>query len=89
MTARHTPSGQIAPPERVADGTHPGTERLIGQRVVVAYPYYHTRKGEQPTIETRYAFGKVVSILPGGALWVVTDREGGMRVRAECAEVVE
>lgn len=65
------------------------TAILVGRRVVVTYLHVHTRKGESPIIETRCAFGTVSSVLPDGSLWVVTDREGGMRVEPEDAEVVQ
>jgi hypothetical protein len=72
---------------RLADGTR--NERLVGQRVVVAYSHTHQRKGESPIAETRHAFGKVAKVLPDGWLWVVTDRDGGVRVEASCVEVVQ
>lgn len=77
----------VLPPVR-AEGTQPGTSKLVGQRVVVRYPHIHTRKGESPITETRHAFGRVTNILPDGALWVVTDREGGLRIEATNVEVV-
>jgi hypothetical protein len=63
--------------QRLAEGTQ--NTRLLNCRVAIAYQHIHTRKGEPPITETRHAFGKVTSILPDGALWVVTDREGGIR----------
>jgi hypothetical protein len=62
--------------QRLAEGTQPGTSKLIGQRVVACYEHWHERERKS---ETRYGFGKVTAILPDGALWVVTDRDGGIR----------
>ena len=69
---------------KFAEGTQPGTSKLIGQRVVACYEHWHERERKS---ETRYGFGKVTAILPDGALWVVTDRDGGIRTTS--VEVVE
>ena len=71
---------------KLAEGTQPGTSKLVGQRVSVTYSFYHQRS---KVTETRHAIGRVTSILPDGALWVVTDREGGIRIEATNVEVAE
>lgn len=65
MTARHIPDGQIAPPERFPEGTHPGRDRLIGQRCDV---FYTDSTGKLPQYVQRV--GVIAAIAPDGTVTV-------------------